>query len=45
MRSFVIGFAVMCLAYMVPILGFIAWTTVGVFGLGAGAGLHHRLPA
>jgi len=33
-RSFTIGFALICLAYMVPLLGFVAWTTVGVFGLG-----------
>jgi uncharacterized RDD family membrane protein YckC len=36
-RSFAIGFAVVCLAYMVPILGLIVWTTLGVFGLGATA--------
>ena len=34
-RSFVIGFAVICLAYMIPVLGFVAWTLVGVLGLGA----------
>jgi uncharacterized RDD family membrane protein YckC len=34
-RSFTIGFAALCLLYMVPILGFVAWTLVGVFGLGA----------
>jgi uncharacterized RDD family membrane protein YckC len=34
-RSFVIGFAVVCLAYMVPVLGFIVWAMVGVLGLGA----------
>jgi uncharacterized RDD family membrane protein YckC len=34
-RSFVIGFAVICLLYMVPLLGFVAWGMVGVFGLGA----------
>jgi uncharacterized RDD family membrane protein YckC len=33
-RSYAIGFALLCLAYMVPLLGFVAWTTVGVFGLG-----------
>ena len=37
LRSFVIGFALMTLAYMVPVLGFIAWTMFGVFGLGAAA--------
>lgn len=34
-RSFVIGFALICLAYMIPVLGFVAWTLVGVSGLGA----------
>ena len=34
-RSFVLGFAVLCVAYMIPVLGLIAWTTVGVLGLGA----------
>jgi hypothetical protein len=33
--AFVIGFAVICLAYMVPVLGFVTWTIMGVFGLGA----------
>jgi uncharacterized RDD family membrane protein YckC len=33
--SFATGFAVICLAYMVPVLGLVAWTMVGVFGLGA----------
>jgi uncharacterized RDD family membrane protein YckC len=33
-RSFAIGFVMISLAYMVPLLGLIAWTTVGVFGLG-----------
>jgi uncharacterized RDD family membrane protein YckC len=33
-RSFVIGFAVICVAYMVPLLGFAAWGTLGVFSLG-----------
>jgi uncharacterized RDD family membrane protein YckC len=32
---FVVGFAVICLAYMVPVLGFVTWTMMGVFGLGA----------
>ena len=36
-RSFVIGFAVICLIYMVPVLGFITWALVGVTGLGAAA--------
>jgi uncharacterized RDD family membrane protein YckC len=35
LRSFVIGAGVICIAYIVPVLGFVAWTMVGVFGLGA----------
>jgi uncharacterized RDD family membrane protein YckC len=34
-RSFALGFAVLCLAYMIPVLGLAAWAMVGVFGLGA----------
>jgi uncharacterized RDD family membrane protein YckC len=34
-RSFGIGFALICLAYMVPVLGFVVWAMVGVVGLGA----------
>ena len=34
LRSFVVGFAVICVAYMVPLLGFVAWGTLGVVGLG-----------
>ena len=37
LRSFAIGFAVICFAYAIPILGFIAWTLMGVFGLGTAA--------
>lgn len=37
LRSFVIGSAVMCGAYMVPVLGFVVWALAGVFGLGAAA--------
>ena len=33
--AFVIGFVLITLAYMVPILGFVTWTMMGVFGLGA----------
>ena len=45
-RSFVLGFAAICLVYMVPVIGFIAWALVGVTGLGApGAGVHDRLSA
>lgn len=35
LRSFLIGSAIMCVAYMVPILGFVTWTMAGVFGLGS----------
>jgi uncharacterized RDD family membrane protein YckC len=35
MRSFLIGSAIMCIAYMIPIVGFVTWAMVGVFGLGA----------
>jgi uncharacterized RDD family membrane protein YckC len=34
-RAFVIGFAVICLAYMLPLAGLVTWATVGVLGLGA----------
>lgn len=33
--AFVIGFAVLTLAYMVPVLGFMTWALTGVLGLGA----------
>jgi uncharacterized RDD family membrane protein YckC len=35
LRSFLIGSAVMCIAYMIPIIGFVTWAMAGVFGLGA----------
>ena len=35
MRACAIGFAAMCLLYMVPVLGLLAWAMVGVFGLGS----------
>jgi uncharacterized RDD family membrane protein YckC len=38
LRSFVIGFAILIAAYMVPLLGLTVWALVGLFGLGA-AGL------
>jgi len=37
LRSFVLGSALMCVAYMVPVLGFAVWALAGVFGLGAAA--------
>jgi len=33
--TFALGFAVITFAYLVPVLGFIVWLMVGVFGLGA----------
>jgi uncharacterized RDD family membrane protein YckC len=35
LRSFVIGSAIMCVTYMIPLIGFMVWTLAGVFGLGA----------
>lgn len=35
MRSFLIGSAVMCVAYVLPIVGLVTWAMAGVFGLGA----------
>ena len=35
LRSFIIGFALVTLTYMVPLLGFVAWALFGVLGLGA----------
>jgi uncharacterized RDD family membrane protein YckC len=35
LRSFLLGFVVITIAYMIPILGFLTWALVGVFGLGA----------
>lgn len=32
---FTIGFAVITVAYMIPVLGFVSWALLGVFGLGA----------
>jgi uncharacterized RDD family membrane protein YckC len=34
-RSFACGFALVLIAYMVPILGLVTWTMVGMFGIGA----------
>ena len=36
-RSLCLGFAVICVALMVPVLGLIAWASLGVLGLGAAA--------
>ena len=35
MRSIAIGLAAITLVYLVPVLGFVVWTVLGVFGLGA----------
>ena len=34
-RSFVIGFALITLTYMIPVLGIVMWAIVGVLGLGS----------
>jgi uncharacterized RDD family membrane protein YckC len=36
-RSFVIGSAILVLAYMVPLVGIVTWSLTGVLGLGAAA--------
>lgn len=36
-RSLFIGLVVLCLAYMVPVLGFVTWAITGVLGVGAAA--------
>jgi uncharacterized RDD family membrane protein YckC len=35
LRSFLVGFVLIALLYMVPIVGLMTWALVGVFGLGA----------
>jgi uncharacterized RDD family membrane protein YckC len=37
LMAFVIGFVLITAAYTVPLLGFVTWTMMGVFGLGASA--------
>ena len=49
LRSFMIGFVTLVLLYMVPVIGFVVWALVGVFGLGAAslallAGLRRERP-
>jgi uncharacterized RDD family membrane protein YckC len=34
-RSFAIGFAVIAIAYMIPVLGFVTWTLTSVLAIGA----------
>ena len=36
-RSFLVGAVVICLAYMVPLLGVVTWALTGVLGVGAAA--------
>ena len=36
-RSFVIGFAVLSIAYTIPVIGIISWAIAGVLGLGSAA--------
>jgi uncharacterized RDD family membrane protein YckC len=36
-RSFAIGFVVVTIAYIVPVVGLLTWATLSVFGLGAAA--------
>ena len=48
-RSLTIGFVVVSLAYMVPVIGLVTWAVLGVFGLGAAtttfvAALRRELP-
>ena len=33
--AFVIGFALLCVAYVIPVLGFVTWALTSVMGLGA----------
>jgi uncharacterized RDD family membrane protein YckC len=35
LMAFIIGFVIITAAYMVPVLGFVAWALLGVLGLGA----------
>ena len=35
LRSFLIGSAIMAVAYTIPVLGFLTWIMAGIFGLGA----------
>jgi uncharacterized RDD family membrane protein YckC len=49
LRSFAIGFAIVTLAYIVPLLGLVVFATLRVFGLGAAAlaflaGYRHESP-
>jgi uncharacterized RDD family membrane protein YckC len=34
-RSFALGFVLVLIAYMIPVLGLVTWTMVGMFGIGA----------
>ena len=35
LRSFLIGSAIMCVAYTIPVIGVLTWAMASVFGLGA----------
>jgi uncharacterized RDD family membrane protein YckC len=35
LRSFLIGSAIMCVAYAIPVIGLLTWAIAGVFGIGA----------
>lgn len=35
LRSFALGSAIMCVTYIIPVIGFMVWILAGVFGLGA----------
>jgi uncharacterized RDD family membrane protein YckC len=34
-RSFIIGFAIICVAFLVPVIGLLTWGIIGSFGLGS----------
>ena len=41
-RSFLIGSAIMCVTYIIPVIGFMVWALAGVFGLGAATLAFHN---
>ena len=49
-RSLLLGLAVICVAYMIPVIGLVAWFSMGILGLGAVtatavAGLRREYPS
>jgi uncharacterized RDD family membrane protein YckC len=36
LRSLAIGFVLLCIAYVIPVVGFLVWLLVGIVGVGAG---------